>query len=134
MRTSVLQTTERGVFDMEARILPTQYYATKPHTGEQRLCAAVLEDALATYQKAIRDPGAYKGEAEREAAWLFSDATEDAFAFVRVCQAVGLEPDDIRRRLAAWVASGLPAKSPYQGGVATAHHKVVLLRQYEREA
>lgn len=72
---------------------------------EQRLMLRVLEDAVATYQKYAfaRDP---RGRAlYREAeAWIASDDRDWLYSFARICDALGLGTDYLRRGLDAWKA------------------------------
>ena len=59
-------------------------------TPEKRLALAVLADAV----RKLRQRGI--GAANDEA-WLGSDADDHPFAFVAVCQVLGLDPDHVRR-------------------------------------
>ena len=88
-------------------ILPAQYFdriqidaSLQP---EKRLMLAVLEDGVGTFQK-------YAGVTGRRARRLFAEAEEwfasndgdSAFTFVSICQALGLEPEYLRRGLRHW--------------------------------
>ena len=87
-------------------ILPSQFFdrvqdaALQP---EKRLMLAVLEDGVGTFQK-------YAGATGRRARRLFAEAedwftSEDTswpFAFVNICQALGLEPLYLRKGLRRW--------------------------------
>jgi hypothetical protein len=68
---------------------------------ERRLMLAVLCDAIICFQKGKssnpRDR-AY-GEAKE---WLFNDGLDWAFSFGRICDALGLDPDYLRRGLRQW--------------------------------
>jgi hypothetical protein len=93
-------------------LLPEQYLDTfrrKLHLEpEKKLMLAILEDAIACYQKYLfaRDS---KGKA------LFHDAEEwveetggaSVFAFDSVCETLGLNPDYLRRGLADWKKAAL---------------------------
>ena len=84
-------------------ILPVQFGESRrrklPSEGERKLLFAVLEDAIRTYLR-HRDAGraAYNNEDFVEAAeWLSSDDEDGGpFAFVNVCEALGIEPDCLR--------------------------------------
>ncbi len=73
-------------------------------SGEQRLILALLTDALNVYQKGAlsnlsRARRLYV-EAER---WILGDRSEtNAFSFITVCDALGINPDLLRRRIIDW--------------------------------
>jgi len=81
-------------------ILPTQYGSMcrkkLPAAGERKLLFAVLEDAIRCYLK-NRDRGCRDDPDFLEAAeWLSSDEEYSPFAYVRVCEALGINPDRLR--------------------------------------
>lgn len=83
-------------------ILPVQFGESRrrklPSEGERKLLFAVLEDAIRTYLR-HRDKGveARNNEDFVEAAeWLSSDEEDGPFAFVNVCEALGIEADCLR--------------------------------------
>jgi hypothetical protein len=97
-------------------LLPEQYLDTfrrKLHLEpEKKLMLAILEDAIACYQKYLfaRDS---KGKA------LFEEAEEwvrgsggSVFAFDSVCELLGLNPDYLRRGLAEWKRAALAQRAP----------------------
>jgi hypothetical protein len=59
-------------------------------TPEKRLALAVLSDAI----RQVRHGG--HGAADDEA-WFASDAADRPFAFLAICQALGLDADYLRR-------------------------------------
>jgi len=75
-------------------VSPTLFQSTGPElnfsTPERRLAFAVLVDAIRRLQQ-----GAI-GATDAEA-WLASNATDHPFAFLAICQAVGLDADFVRR-------------------------------------
>jgi hypothetical protein len=88
-------------------VLPSQFFdrfkidaSLQP---EKRLMLAVLEDAVGTFQK-------YAGATSRRSRRLHAEAEEwfaDSdvtwpFAFRNICQALGLEPEWLRRGLERW--------------------------------
>ena len=70
---------------------------------EKKLMLAILEDAIACYQKYVfaRDS---KGKILFEEAeqWVHGDGGGSVFAFDSVCESLGLNPDYLRRGLADW--------------------------------
>jgi hypothetical protein len=96
-------------------LLPEQYLDTfrrKLHLEpEKKLMLALLEDAIACYQKYLfaRDS---KGKA------LFEEAEEwvrqpggSVFAFDSVCELLGLNPDYLRRGMAEWKQAALTQRA-----------------------
>jgi len=87
--------------------LPDQYFETfrrKFHLEpEKKLMLAILEDAVACFQKSLsaRDG---KGKALfREAEqWIEGAGDNNIFTFDSVCEMLGFDPDYLRRGLAAW--------------------------------
>jgi hypothetical protein len=83
-------------------ILPAQLFSprTAIPESERRLRLAILEDALQYYLE-------YADATDRRARVLYEDAADwiastdrsDPFTFENVCDALGLEPSAIRRRL-----------------------------------
>ncbi len=93
-------------------LLPDQYLETfrrKSHLEpEKKLMLAILEDAIACFQKYVfaRDS---KGEALFNEAeeWIQQRAGGGVFAFDAVSEALGLNPDYLRQGLAAWKKNAL---------------------------
>ena len=78
------------VFDRAALLQP-----------EERLMLAILEDAIATLLRHPTPRHAGKRRALRETeAWLDSPDTESPFAFIRICEALGLDAQWLRTGLA----------------------------------
>ena len=83
-------------------ILPVQFFARQREStwgGEQRLMAAILEDAVAIYSKP--PPKASKArqilrETER---WLRSNDRTWTFSFLRICEMLNLDPAAVRQTL-----------------------------------
>jgi hypothetical protein len=84
-------------------LLPSQLYpqATPYPAAERRLMLAVLEDAIGIFLRHRRgaDPRGCRLFAETEE-WIASDEAESPFAFLSVCEVLGLEPTGLRRGLA----------------------------------
>ena len=81
-------------------ILPSQFFARwgakEPRTGEHRLMLAVLEDAVNIYCNPRNTRRGIRAVREIEQ-WFASTDTSYPFAFERVCQALGLNIDYVRR-------------------------------------
>ena len=101
-------------------ILPIQFFSTRGAcrwTGEQRLMAAILEDAIAVYSKSSAPKGSKARQILRETErWLRSKDRTWTFSFLRVCEMLSLDPVAIRRALrdrrdrqSAPAASPIPA-------------------------
>jgi len=89
------------------QILPCQYFdVSGGHrlTGEQRLMLALLADAINVYQQGLRSGNTRKRlllvDAER---WIMAGPkNRHAFSFDSVCDALGINPGMLRRRILAW--------------------------------
>jgi hypothetical protein len=84
-------------------ILPIQFFSqrgTSRWTGEQRLMAAILEDAIAVYSKSSAPKGSKARQVLRETErWLRSRDRTWTFSFLRVCEMLSLDPVAILRTL-----------------------------------
>jgi len=97
-------------------LLPEQYldtYRRKLHLEpEKKLMLAILEDAIACYQKYLfaRD---IKGKALflEAAEWIQQESDEGVFAFDSVCEALGLNPEYVRRGLDTWKENSLAQRT-----------------------
>lgn len=83
-------------------ILPAQYGSMcrkkLPSEGERKLLFAVLEDAIRCYLKHRDGAESYRHDPEflEVAQWISSDEESGPFAFVRVCDALGINPYQLR--------------------------------------
>jgi hypothetical protein len=91
----------------DACVLPAQFFS--PRVSLYTLCPeaalmhAVLEDALACFQKQFETEGRRVQRMAREAEeWFSSDDAHWPFSFVSICAVLGLEPESIRQRLKRW--------------------------------
>jgi len=67
------------------------------------LMLAVLEDAMRTYKDGFASTvPAKRVEAFKIEAWVVSDDTDWPFAFVNVCNAIGLSADYVRTAMGKW--------------------------------
>jgi len=93
-------------------LLPEQYLETfrrKLHLEpEKKLMLAVLEDAIACYQKYIlaRD-GKGKILFQETEEWVLDGNGDWLFSFANVCDTLGFDPDYVRRGLLEWKAKKL---------------------------
>lgn len=88
-------------------LLPDQYLETfrrKFHLEpEKKLMLAVLEDAIACYQKYIfTHEGKGKMLALETEAWLLDENSDWLFSFDSVCEALGFDPAYLREGLMRW--------------------------------
>lgn len=88
-------------------LLPDQFLDTfrrKLHLQpEKKLMLAILEDAVACFQKYLfaRDSKG-KGQFRDTEDWVFEGTDLGIFSFDIVCESLGLEPNYVRRGLAHW--------------------------------
>ena len=90
-------------------LLPVQFtellQRPSERTPEQRLVAAVLDEAIRTFCACAGRRGMRHQRLFREAAEWFASRDESwPFAFENVCDALGLEPEWMRRTLGRWQA------------------------------
>jgi hypothetical protein len=72
-------------------------------SSEKRLMLAVLRSALECYQNHLHAKDAQSREMfEEAAAWLASTSSAGLFTFHGIAEALDIEPDGLRRRLADW--------------------------------
>ena len=96
-------------------LLPAQYFETfrrKSHLEpEKRLMLAVLEDAVACFQKYLlaRDGRgrAMFGEAEQ---WILEEESDWLFSFENICEVLGFNPRYVRGGLVRWKEATLQAR------------------------
>jgi hypothetical protein len=86
-----------GAWPGPAPQVPEQLHWRPHSTPEQRLMAAVLEDAM----RELTRPGGgwYGARARRQIEvqrWLESDDVAWPFSFVNVCEALDLDPGEVR--------------------------------------
>ena len=100
-------------------LLPAQYFETfrrKVHLEpEKRLMLAVLEDAVACFQKYIlaRD-GKGKALFRETEEWMMERNSDRLFSFENICEVLGFNPEYVRQGLLRWketkLASCIKAK------------------------
>ena len=99
-------------------VLPAQFYGRMRHrtmgTGERRLMAALLEDALHVCSTPLRSPTAKRRQLLRETLrWVRSDDRTWVCSFLRVCETLDLDPATIRHGML------LRGRSAVEGKVAS---------------
>ena len=94
-----------GLYETQA-ILPAQFFVRSAtvRTGEQRLMAAVLEDAIGLYLKRTPPSTAklrqtFQHVLRQTEYWLRSNDRASLFSFLRICEVLNLDPDYLRRGL-----------------------------------
>ena len=87
-------------------MLPSQFWAAlaDPRTEpEKRLMVAVLEEAIALVVNDFGAGGDDRRSAVREAErWFASDDRSGPFAFMTICDVLGLDADRVRQALEGW--------------------------------
>ena len=122
-------------------LLPDQFlntYRRKLHLEpEKKLMLAILEDAVACYQKNLFAKD-IKGKAlfQEAAQWIQQEAGESIFAFESVCEGLGLNPTYVRRGLETWTetseAQHAQAKVYHLKGRPRKHKRVPALTRRSR--
>lgn len=98
-------------------LLPDQFLDTfrrKLHLEpEKKLMLAILEDAVACFQKYLtaRD-GKGKAQFRDTDEWIYRGGDSGVFSFDLVCETLGLEPNYLRRGLAQWKQQRLAQAAP----------------------
>src|SRR5215475_9566452 len=87
-------------------------YKRNIREGEERLMLAVLEDAVDYFQKYFlaRNPRGKQLFQEAED-WFFDKDGEELFSFESICDALGLNPNHIRKGLLVWKNAQLKSVS-----------------------
>jgi len=97
--------TDRGLFEPDV-LLTEQFSAARRRratSSEKRLMLAVLENALDYYQKYIlANDRAGRALFEEAADWIACTSDEDLFSFENISETLDINPDYLRRGLAAW--------------------------------
>jgi len=98
-----------------ASVLPDQFYTaaerSQKDVAERRLMAAILEDAVLVYQRHPRPALPRQQRLFCEAVeWLTNDDRTWAFSFMRICEALELDPSYLRRGLGLDAVVGVPAQ------------------------
>ena len=98
---------EKPFVPFEADILATEDFVrvhrSRPLSPEHGLMVAILEVALADYQRCwkVRDKKSMERFADAQA-WILEANSDWIFSFVNCCEALGIEPDYLRQGLLRW--------------------------------
>ena len=98
---------DKPVVPFEADILVAEdfvrIYRSRPLSPEHELMVAVLEGALADYQRccSARDKKGMKQFASAKA-WILESDSEWIFSFINCCEVLGIEPGYLRQGLLRW--------------------------------
>ncbi len=125
-------TEERSAAEIDLDILvPSQFFDRRQAEGsaqpEKRLMLAVMEDAIATFQKSV--PGANRRQRRllRETEeWIQSSNTSWPFSFENICAAVNIEADYLRTGLFNWKTVHLAQYNENQ------EHKIIFHSPFRR--
>jgi hypothetical protein len=102
-----LHFSEKPVVPFEVDILAAEdfasIYRSRPLAPERELMVAILEEALADYQRccSARDKKGMKQFADAKA-WILESDSEWIFSFINCCEALGIEPGYLRHGLLRW--------------------------------
>jgi len=95
-----------GLFEPDvliAEVWGAAQHRSGPLSSEKRLMLAVLHDAFDCYQKHMfANDRAGRALFAEAAAWLNSRSTDGLFSFESISEALDIEPEYLRRGLAAW--------------------------------
>ena len=96
-------------------LLPAQYLETfrrKAHwEPEKRLMLAVLEDAIACFQKYLLARDGRGRAMFREAEeWMLEEESDWLFSFENICEILGFSPQYLRQGLIRWKTAKLQAQ------------------------
>ena len=89
-------------------ILPVQFLHPSIATPEKRLLLAVLEEAVATYQRYASAPcldRRNRAVLDDVKAWFASADSHGIYSFVAICDVLGLEATYVRSGLGLWADS-----------------------------
>ena len=94
-------------------LLPEQFLDTfrrKLHLEpEKKLMLAILEDAIACFQKyTFARDGKGKALFRETEQWVEEKGVDSVFSFDSVCEVLSLDPNYVRRGLKEWQAKALP--------------------------
>jgi hypothetical protein len=79
---------------------------------EKQLMLAVLEDAIACFQKYVYARDRQGKVLFHEAEYWIQDTNSDwTFSFANVCETLGFDPDYLRQGLAHWKAAKLESRA-----------------------
>ena len=110
--------TRAAVFEPWALLGPQWTGArTQGASGEKRLMAAVLADAIRLYLKYAQSPTVGGRREFRETAdWVESPSRSELYGFQSICETLGIDDERLRVRLRALAASDDQPAIPFDAG------------------
>jgi hypothetical protein len=111
--TSEMEEKLPGLFEPHT-LLPVQYFTRLQRgtawSGEQRLMAAIMEDAVAVCSKSAPPKTSKERHVLRETLrWVRSNDRTWTFSFLRICETLDLDPSAIRRGIRVLRGEEAPA-------------------------
>src|SRR5262245_57893743 len=124
---------EKPFVPFEVDILATEDFArihrSRPLSPEHELMAAVLEEALADYQRCWKARAKKGMQRFADAqAWILESKSDWIFSVVNCCGAIGIEPNYLRRGLLRW-KQGKPTKLLKVRAIQQQKHQSKRMRQ-----
>jgi len=101
---------------MEPRaLMPAQFFTQRERRNAQdsirRLMYAILEDAVSVYTSEVRSSRQSR-TFQQTRRWLDSNDRTWIFSFLRICEALDLDPEYIRRGVRSRIGGARPAARP----------------------
>lgn len=94
-------------------LMPAQFFTQRERRNAQssirRLMYAILEDAVSVYTSEVRSPRQSR-TFQQTRRWFDSNDKTWIFSFLRICEALDLDPEYIRRGVRARAAAGRPGR------------------------
>ena len=114
--TSIAEDTSSAALEADI-IVPSQFFdrirAERSGQPEKRLMLAVMEDAIATYQKSIAGANRRQRRLLKETEeWISSADTAWPFSFENICAALDIEAAYLRSGLRQWKGMLLAQREP----------------------
>lgn len=125
-------TEERSTAELDLDILvPSQFFDRRQADGsaqpEKRLMLAVMEDAIATFQRSVPEANRQQRRLLRETEeWIQSSDASWPFSFENICAALNIEADYLRSGLFNWKTVHLAQYSEEQ------RHKIIFHSPFRR--
>lgn len=120
-------------------IVPSQFFdrikAERSSQPEKRLMLAVMEDAIATFQKSVYGATRRQRRLLRETEeWVGSADTSWPFSFENICAALDIEADYLRTGLKRWKTTLLTQRQPQEMAVSHSPFRRVSGRRHSLSA
>jgi len=120
-------------------IVPSQFFdrirAERSAQPEKRLMLAVMEDAVATFQKSVSGATRRQRRLLRETEeWIGSSDTSWPFSFENICAALDIEPGYLRIGLKRWKGALLDQRQRQESAVSHSPFRRVSGRRHSLSA